>query len=80
MERYPDPDDAGRRYPLMPPDFDLRDNVMNKEYEVFERRFRDACHFFVCDMTGVSPWPQVQQCDTGLRESRDVLVVLYSGL
>lgn len=60
VERYPDPDDAGRRYPLMPPDFDPRDNVMNKEYEVFERRFRDACHFFVCDMTGVSPWPQVQ--------------------
>ncbi|KAK3913460.1 Cyclin-dependent protein kinase inhibitor SMR15 [Frankliniella fusca] len=54
-ERYPDMEDAARKYPLMPADFNLEDNVMNKEYEVFERRFRDACQYFVCEITGVSP-------------------------
>lgn len=53
MERYPDPEDADRTYPFMPPDFNPEDNVVNRDYEVFERRFRDACHFFVCDITGV---------------------------
>ncbi|KAE8749014.1 hypothetical protein FOCC_FOCC004181 [Frankliniella occidentalis] len=55
IERYPDMEDAGRKYPLMPADFNIEDNVMNKEYEVFERRFRDACQFFVCEITGKSP-------------------------
>ena len=54
MERYPDPADEERMYPFMPPDFNPDDNVVNRNYELFERRFRDACHFFVCDITGRS--------------------------
>ncbi|XP_034241049.1 uncharacterized protein LOC117645172 [Thrips palmi] len=58
MERFPDPEDADRTYPLMPPDFDPEKNIMDEQYGMFEQRFLDACHYFVADITGAAFEPE----------------------